>query len=165
MAVSGFSSRVHGLTSCRQLAGFTEPVMNSLLWYKPLIQLHGGCLASRYKYRCCTFGGILLQWSMLWSIDFTAVRTTNCFSPLVACIATPDMVRESPQGGGFQVSPTSVWPMSEEWDVISKSFLLSSSERQWRVIAVAYSDLCVSSTLLTVSLREFCMPGTMFFGR
>ena len=43
-------------------------------------------------------------------VGFTDDRTTDYFPPLAACIASCNTAKDTPQGGGFQVNSSSIFP-------------------------------------------------------
>lgn len=61
-------------------------------------------LPPRNTCHCCLLGDILVYSLLLWLMAVIPGRIIDCFSPLVVCEAPLDILRASPQGGGFQVS-------------------------------------------------------------
>jgi hypothetical protein len=90
-------------------------------------------------------------------------RTVGCFfSPLTFCIASPGTKRASPQGERFQIMSSSdpSSPLLEVHGVFSNVYLISTSGRLQKAVAIAYIILGVSWTpeqLKMAFFISFCL--------
>lgn len=104
---SRFSSRVHDLTSHREMARIaTNTRQEFLLTTQALIPIRLFLLTPKTYVPLLQPCGYLSCWSLLWVTGFAA-RIVDCFFSVGSCIAIWGTMVAIPQKGGFQISSSS----------------------------------------------------------